>query len=247
MLARYWLQNVVPPKRQHPMVTNAQVNDFQPTISKCGLHILREALSLSKSIDHSPWSSSLLLSIDFEGNNNIRSGFTTGEECQMGIATLDTRDLQKDSLSPSKDLIKTYNYVSGSSQYINQVSNKFLFEKSVIISSANILKTIQSITSQHLNCPIIMISHGAQSELGMLRALGYRFPANLYFVDTYRVTNEVLGYCQYSLYELLRRVQCPCKNMHSGGNAAHFTLKASLLLAESGCGVGQWVYVVGWC
>ncbi|KAI1161967.1 hypothetical protein F5B18DRAFT_413736 [Nemania serpens] len=79
-----------------PTATHAQLDNFRPAISKCGLQILREALGLSTSTDPSPWSKSLLLSIDFEMTDNIMSGFATGEECQVGIATLDTRDLQND-------------------------------------------------------------------------------------------------------------------------------------------------------
>ncbi|KAH8161948.1 hypothetical protein CIB48_g6287 [Xylaria polymorpha] len=214
-----------------PMATNAQLDDFRPTVSKCGLQILREALGLSKSTDPSPWSGSLLLSIDFEKTDNIKSGFTTSEECQVGVATLDTRDLQKNSLSPSKHLIQTYNYVSGSYQYINKVSKKFLFGKSLVVNSANILKTLQSIIPQHQTRRIIMISHGAQNELAMLHALGYKFSTNIYVVDTFLVAKETFGYCEYSLNELLCRTQCPFNNLHTGGNDAHFTLKACLLLA----------------
>ncbi|KAI1430283.1 hypothetical protein F5Y12DRAFT_14776 [Xylaria sp. FL1777] len=76
-----------------------------------------------------------------------------------------------------------------------------------------------------------MISHGAQNELAMLHALGYKFSTNIYIVDTFLVAKEAFGYCEYSLNELFCRTQCPFNNLHTGGNDAHFTLKACLLLA----------------
>ncbi|KAI1124179.1 hypothetical protein F5Y10DRAFT_250094 [Nemania abortiva] len=64
----------------------------------------------------------------------------------------------------------------------------------------------------------------------MLRALGYKFSTSIYIVGTFLVAKEAFGYCEYSLIELLRRLQCPFNNLHVGGNDAHFTLRACLLL-----------------
>lgn len=76
-----------------------------------------------------------------------------------------------------------------------------------------------------------MISHGAHNKIAMLQALGFRFSTNIYVVDTFLIAQEVFGFCQYSLIDLLRRVRCPYNKLHVGGNDAHFTLRAFLLLA----------------
>ncbi|KAJ8130177.1 hypothetical protein O1611_g3452 [Lasiodiplodia mahajangana] len=213
------------------MLADTMTERLLPTISKCGLQILREALGLSKLADASPWSQSFLLSIDFENTDNIRCGFTRGKECQVGLATLDTIDLQTADLSLSKDIVKTYNYVSGSSEYVDKVAKKFLFGESVVVNSATILETIQSIIPQDQNRRIVLISHGAHVELAMLRALGYRFSTNIDVVDTFLVAQEAFGYCHHSLIGLLRRLKCPYNSLHVGGNDARFTLNACLLLA----------------
>ncbi|KAJ3561605.1 hypothetical protein NPX13_g8880 [Xylaria arbuscula] len=211
------------------MAINAQLNKSRQTIPRCGLQILREALGLSKSTHPSIWTDSFLMAIDFENNDNIRSGFARGKECQVGVATLDTRDLQKGYLSLAKD-IKTLNYISGSKQYIKKVSEKCLFAETLVVKPANFLKTIQQIIPQDQNRRVIIISHGAQNELTLLQALGYKFSKNMYVFDTFLVAKEAFGY-GYSLSELLRRVRCPYDNLHNAGNDAYFTLRASLILA----------------
>ncbi|KAI1192673.1 hypothetical protein F5X97DRAFT_337379 [Nemania serpens] len=213
------------------MITKPQHDNFRPTVSKCGLQILREALGLSKSTAPSPWSNSLLVSIDFEMTDNIMSRFTKGEECQVGLAKLDTRDLQRASLPPYRRLVKTDNYVSGSYQYVTKASKEFLFGKPSFVTPAKILKTIQAAIPQNQDRRIVMVSHGAWNEILMLGALGYKFARNIYFVDTFHVAQEAFGYCEYSLGDLLRRVECPHGGLHNGGNDANFTLRACLLLA----------------
>ncbi|KAK5627552.1 hypothetical protein RRF57_003267 [Xylaria bambusicola] len=213
-----------------PVSTKAQLNNLPPTKSKGGLQIVQEALGLSNATYPSLWSRSLLLSIDFEHLDNIRSGFTKGGNCQVGIATLDTSNLQKDLLPPPNNLIETYNYVSGSNQYIKKVIPKFIFGESLVVNSASILKMIELIIPQHQNRRIIIVSHGIQNELMALHALGYRFSANMHAVCSHRLAVETLG-LQCALGKLLRWVGCPYHSLHIGGNDAHFTLKACLLLA----------------
>ncbi|KAI1367787.1 hypothetical protein F5Y08DRAFT_348581 [Xylaria arbuscula] len=211
------------------MAINAQLNKSRQIIPRCGLQILREALGLSKSTDPSPWSNSFLVSLDFENTNNIRRGFARGKEYQMGVATLDTRALQKGSLSLTED-VKTLNYVSGSEQYISKVFNKCLFTGCLVVKPAKILETVQQIIPQDRNRRVIIISHGAQNELTILQVLGYKFSKNIYAFDSFLAAKEKFG-CGYSLSELLRRVRCPYDNLHVAGNDAFFTLRASLLLA----------------
>ncbi|KAI0968264.1 hypothetical protein F4678DRAFT_482221 [Xylaria arbuscula] len=196
----------------------------RPTISKNGLQILREALG----------SDFILVSIDFENTNNIRSGFTRSKDCQVGLATLDTRDLQRDDSLP-EDLITTYNFITGSADYASRVSSKFTFGKCSVIDPSDIVKNIQSVIPQGRH--VILLGFAVHNELNILHRLGFDFSAftststSSTIVDVHPVAREVLEPWNGGLRRLLRRVGCPYDCLHCGGNDANFTLKASLLLA----------------
>ncbi|GAP85758.1 putative polynucleotidyl transferase [Rosellinia necatrix] len=207
-----------------------------PSASKNGLEILREALGLTThSLGPNTWAGSILISIDFENTGNIRSGFASNDNCQVGLATLDTGDLQKD-YSP-KDLITTYNFITGSNKYQKMASGKFLFGESSVVQRMDLLENIQSIILQ--NRRVIIIGHAVDNEILLLDCLGFRFPESIsVIIDTRLVAMEVFGFGSgvSSLRALLRHVRCPYGSLHSGGNDACFTLRASILLALSGQG-----------
>ncbi|KAI1116473.1 hypothetical protein F5Y14DRAFT_459101 [Nemania sp. NC0429] len=198
----------------------------QHPISENGLQILHEALGLTE--HPSPtWSDSILISIDFENTDNIGRGFAESEDCQAGLATLETRDLQR-KYSP-EDLIKTYNFITGPPSYVKKASERFLFGKSKQISPADLLKEIQTIVTQ--NRRTIITGYGVGAELKVLRALGFTLSASTAVIDTSRIADEVFGSSGGTLRSLLRRIRCPYTHLHSAGNDANFTLRACLLLA----------------
>ncbi|KAI1310614.1 hypothetical protein F5Y03DRAFT_403016 [Xylaria venustula] len=196
----------------------------RPIVSKNGLQTLREALR----------SDFILVSIDFENTTNIRSGFTSGKDCQVGLATLDTRDLQQND-SLLEDLIATYNFITGSADYTSRVSQNTKFGKSSVIDPSGIVKKIQSVIPQGRH--VVLLGFAVHNELDILRRLGFDFsafistPTSSAIVDVHLIALEVLKPWKGGLRDLLRHIGCPYDCLHYGGNDANFTLKASLFLA----------------
>ncbi|CZR36333.1 uncharacterized protein FPRO_03407 [Fusarium proliferatum ET1] len=82
----------------------------------------------------------------------------------------------------------------------------------------------------------ILVGHNVKVELRVLTRLGFDLSSlNADIIDTASITDEVFGGAGYSLREVLTSLNCPFNNLHSGGNDANFTLRASLLLAAKGC------------
>jgi hypothetical protein len=62
----------------------------------------------------------------------------------VGIAILDTRDFNS---VPSTELISTYNFASGSSDYQERARKRFRFGESVAITQNNMLKSVKIIST----------------------------------------------------------------------------------------------------
>lgn len=147
-------------------------------------------------------------------------GFSQSDDSQVGIAILNINDLLAPQLK--KNIISTYNLVTGSPSYISKASKKFLFGKSIIINPNKILKNIQSIIPR--DRPIILVGHNVKVELRVLTRLGFDLSSlNADIIDTASITDEVFGGAGYSLREVLTSLNCPFNNLHSGGNDANFT------------------------
>ncbi|KAK7917026.1 hypothetical protein PG985_010634 [Apiospora marii] len=205
----------------------------RPSVSRNGLQTLCEALGLDGQLSGSAArSDSVLVAIDFENTGNIRDGFLSSTDSQVGLAVLDARDLGRD-IKPGR-VIATRNFVTGSPSYIKRASARFSFGKSIAIKTAAMLKRIKSVIPRDRH--VILVGHSVRNELEMLRILGYDFvSSSMTVIDTVRVANEVFGFWGGSLGELLVRLGCPFSHLHSGGNDASFTLRASLLLACKKC------------
>ncbi|VUC31873.1 unnamed protein product [Clonostachys rosea] len=177
-------------------------------IATNGLHILSEALGLEG--DQPDSTRPILLAIDFGQTKNLMNGFSGSECCQ--------------------ELISTYNLISGPSSYTSVVSKRVLFGTTEIIKPAEILHNIQALIPGDRN--IILIGHGVQVELKILVKLGFTFSSRISsIIDTRGLAGEVFGTARYSLKSLLKSLRCRACRLHTGGNDAHFTLRASLLLA----------------
>lgn len=196
-----------------------------------GLRMLLEALNLSsRSLEPSNLCDVVVVSIDSENINTIMSGFSRMENCQVGLAILDTKDLLQ--ISPSK-LISTYNFATGSSAFLSKVSNKFLFGESVNISQLDISSSIESLFPKNRN--ILFVCHEFRSDLQVLRALDFPFPERLSgILDIFNMVDEVLEFWAGFLGDIVIMLGCPCNGLHCAGNDAHFTLRALLLLAARG-------------
>lgn len=202
-------------------------------VSKHGLQILHRALGLdSTGSERSTGPGTVLVSIDFEKTGNLMAGFSQSDDSQVGIAILHIKDLFAPQLK--KKIITTYNLVTGSPPYIASASKKYLFGQSRILKPAGILQRIQKIIPRDRH--IILVGHNVRVELAVLNRLGFDLSSlDAEIIDTASITNEVFGGPGYSLREVLTSLNCPFNNLHSGGNDAHFTLRASLLLAAQGC------------
>ncbi|KAK0736187.1 Polynucleotidyl transferase, partial [Apiosordaria backusii] len=203
-----------------------------PSITRHGLSMLLEILGLSHSVSKSPaLNDTVIIAIDFEGINTIKSGFTQKDNSQVGFAILDTKDLRQ---VPPEKLISTLNFAAGSSSYVTKASNKFLFGETIAIQSSSMVQTIQSHIPQDRN--VVLVGHGILNELQALQALGFEFerpPSGI--LDTSRIANEVFQFWGGSLGDLLGVLGCPFNRLHVAGNDANFTLRALLLLAAKWC------------
>lgn len=116
------------------------MHPIDPSIAKNGLHILHEIFRLG---DHSSRSPSLsdvvLIAIDFENINTIKSGFSQKHNCQAGLAIFDTKEIGQ--VSPNK-LISTYNFATGSPSYLAKASKKFIFGEIIIICPSDMVDRI---------------------------------------------------------------------------------------------------------
>jgi len=113
-----------------------------PSITRHRLSMLLEILGLSRSVSKSPaLNDTVIIAIDFEGINTIKSGFALKENSQVRFSTLDTKDLRQ---VPLEKLISTLNFATGSLSYVTKVSNRFLFGDTITIQSSSMVQIIQS-------------------------------------------------------------------------------------------------------
>jgi hypothetical protein len=176
-----------------------------PSIAKNGLGILHEILRLDSGSFRSPrLSDVVLISIDFEHINTIKSRFSQKNSCQVGLAILDTKEINQ--VSPDK-LISTYNFATGSPSYVKKASEKFIFGKTIKIRPSDMADRIQSFIPAARN--IVFVGHGITNDLQDLQALGFQFPVVLSGVlDTFQVANKVLEFWAGSPGDLLLSFEC---------------------------------------
>ncbi|KAK0722736.1 hypothetical protein B0T26DRAFT_597039, partial [Lasiosphaeria miniovina] len=201
-------------------------------ITRHGLSMLLEILGLSHSVSKSPaLNDTVIIAIDFEGINTIKSGFTQKENSQVGFAILDTKELRQ---VPPEKLITSLNFATGSPSYVSKASNKFLFGETITIQPSSMVQTIQSHIPQDRS--VVLVGHGILNELQALQALGFEFerlPSGI--LDTSRIANEGFQFWGGSLSDLLGVLGCPFNRLHVAGNDANFPSRALLLLAAKWC------------
>jgi len=200
-------------------------------IAKNGLQILREIFRLGHHPYYSPQLSDVVLvAIDFENINTIKSGFAQKGDCQIGLAILDTKKINR---MPPDKLISTHNFATGSPSYLSKASKKFMFGETIAIGPPNIVNYIQSSIPSARN--VVFVGHGIINDLQALQALDFEYPVLLSSVlDTSYIANEVFQYWPGSLRDLLLSLGCSFNRLHCAGNDANFTLRALLLLAACG-------------
>lgn len=96
----------------------------RPTIAKTSLQNLIRLLGILSGSRQNDAGDAILVAIDFENTSNITDDLSRNLESQVGIATVDTRDIW--TQRPDR-LIKTFNYATGSQSYTQKASRRFLF------------------------------------------------------------------------------------------------------------------------
>ena len=168
----------------------------------------------------------MLLSIDFENTNTSKSKLAVNPNCQVGIAILDTRQLEQ---GPHEQQIQTYNFASGTPSYTARANRVFLFGKTAVVSPSELADSIYSLIPPDRN--VVFVGFATANELRALRLLDFQWPGRLSAVlDAFSLACEMLETRSGSLGDLLILLGCPHNNLHCAGNDANFTLKALLLL-----------------
>ncbi|KAL5094247.1 hypothetical protein Trisim1_008345 [Trichoderma cf. simile WF8] len=203
-----------------------------PAMIKDGIQTVLDVIGTSEM--ESEYRDSVLVAIDFENTANFdKSTNLPIKDVQVGLAILDPTHLS--SSTSSEHLIPTYNFVAGSAEYRRKAELKFLFGKPVVIDHCHMLTSIMQCIP--LGRKVLLVGHDIRHEIRILRQLKFDFSRFdiTGSLDTFRIAQQVLPYFSLSLGELLTELQCPHNWLHNGGNEAHFTLRALLLLAERSC------------
>lgn len=191
----------------------------------------------------------VFVAIDFENAQSVWRGTSSKKGCQVGVAVLDARQLEKRHLAAAsscldeeqndnhqeeaEELITTYNFAAGPVKYCerDKVKNSFLFGKTIFIDSSDMLEKIESCIPQ--NRRIILVSHGLDNDLRALETLKFKFRVS---IDTFIIARQMFPpNSDKKLRGILQRLKCPYVGLHCAGNDANFTLRAMLLLAARAC------------
>lgn len=201
-----------------------------PSTTKDGVRTLHDILGLRSS--QSPrFADVVLISIDFEDTAAIQFEFSDDLKCEVGLAILDTTQLQH---TAPVDAIHTHNFVTGPSPYAQRATGRFLFGETRSIRPSEIVACIQSCIPAHRN--VVIVGHGVCSDIQVLQALNFHFAVPPVVLDTYQIAKTLTAEGM-SLSRLLEALDLPFHQLHCAGNDAHFTLRALLLLAVAGCTV----------
>jgi hypothetical protein len=193
----------------------------------------------------------IFVSIDFEGGSTCaREDKQTLTE--IGIATLDTRDLN-DPAIVSTDTITSQQYYVGERYKSSAIwpqmflppmlSPTFLFGKHSNVSLAEGVRILKRLFYLDNEAPeetrkVVLVGHGLDRDVKVMKRLGIdleQAPCLLDIIDTSFLAMEVYGRSsQPRLEELVKNLGMSGKNFHIAGNDANFTLRAMLLLACRG-------------
>lgn len=193
----------------------------------------------------------LLIAIDFEGGEEAKHGFARHRNCEFGVATLDTRDLQAylnlQTQGQATDLprISTWNYTTGDVYRYRRALHSFRFGISEPISIYDIAEKIRKhvqILDLETGKPrhLILVGQGIIREMQVVRALQVSVKESLQSVLAYLNTQLMLEQVlqlpkgqSMSMPRLVQELEIPHEehDFHTAGNDAEFTLRAMLLLA----------------
>ncbi|KAE8450226.1 hypothetical protein EG329_006653 [Mollisiaceae sp. DMI_Dod_QoI] len=178
----------------------------------------------------------IFIAIDFENGDKLTRSSKEQIIAGFGVCILDTRDLASSS---STNPLQTFNFVTGGNT--PKSPRHYLFGRTQHITVEDICSNLERLIDRGRN--LVFVGHHISQDLSPLNALGFDLDTGISaMLDTQRMAKKVLGSrvdaLEYTLKGLLEKVGCPFRDLHVGGNDAHFTMRALLLLvAESyqGC------------
>ncbi|KAK2025757.1 hypothetical protein LX32DRAFT_655228 [Colletotrichum zoysiae] len=114
-----------------------------PGITRHGLSVLLEVLGL----DYPAWKSpalrdTVIIAIDFEGTNTIRSGFALEDNSQVGFAILDTKDLRQSHIPEDRNVIFVGHGIVNELHVLRALGFKFELPPSGMLDTSRIASEV---------------------------------------------------------------------------------------------------------
>ncbi|TGO19873.1 hypothetical protein BTUL_0002g01200 [Botrytis tulipae] len=173
---------------------------------------------------------------------------------EIGICTLDTRDLQDFKQKPTSDtrkLLSTYSF--GLHRY-KAISKRFRYGQAEYMEENKVNDLLQRVLRTGSPFPqstetrqVILIANGIFHDLFNLRKMGLMQDlsdfANIIIVDTCDLFRRLVkGETRARLWVILKYFHIPyCyDSLHHGGNDANLTLKALIMLTLESCKNFNW-------
>ncbi|KAI9640344.1 hypothetical protein NHQ30_011088 [Ciborinia camelliae] len=173
---------------------------------------------------------------------------------EVGICTLDTRDIKISKHQPTIDVNKVLSSYSFSLHRHKGASTRFRYGETKRMARHNVKSMIERIfrTGSPLDQSIearqvILIANGISSDLTNLRKFGLmpdlrKFP-DIILIDTAEVGRRLIKEkIRMWLWSILEFFQIPFSHnsLHQGGNDANLTLKALIMLSLESCKDLSW-------
>jgi hypothetical protein len=131
------------------------------------LQTLRSLLVPASSVDP------VFVATDFERPQFIINRFQHGPlDTQVGLAILDTRNLSLTSK------FATFNFITGEDAYFDESAPLYRWGTAEKIPVTSMLSKINDCLRICQNRSIILVGHGASSDLAALKAFGFDFQKN---------------------------------------------------------------------
>jgi len=201
-------------------------------LNKKGAHPLEEdnVLSPEESVSLVQFKEFNLLSIDIEMYER-----KTSEITEIGISVYNPR-YQKSALFPHivcfhliiKEFIKHRN-----GRFVPDAKKNNLTGISTVVTLSQAKGMVSSLLNR-LGPKTVIVGHGVQGDLRLLRKHGFPFPRPLQIIDTQKLWNNMYVGKSHksSLGYILDKLGIPHSFLHNGANDSYYTLVACLMLCS---------------
>ena len=102
----------------------------------------------------------VLVAIDIENITNLKRGLPTDSFCEVGLTTLDIKNIDGEL---SNEPISSHNFTSGPSGYQERAVRRFEFWKLVAVTQDEMIEIIRMLLPRDRQ--IIFVGHDIQNEL----------------------------------------------------------------------------------